>query len=255
MFAALSMAFLYLHLELNRTMGHFYAPARLPILTILWIGLCGFLLFEYSRRATTVLLGLLGIAVVGVLLKLFLFDLPSWGVNERMLYMHPYSFRDALMRLIDFGAIIGFLGGAYAIFSKRGSGEQIRSVLGFASLAMLFIYLTLEVNSYLYHHYEGLRAGGVSILWAVFALALILRGIAKNLVALRYLGLALFTIVSFKVFFVDLARLDQFWRIVAFGVLGVLLMAGSFVYLKYRENFTVADSSEKKTVDEKEKTS
>ncbi|WP_197530404.1 DUF2339 domain-containing protein [Bythopirellula polymerisocia] len=249
-FAAFTMAFLYLHLELNRTMGHFYAPARLPILTILWIGLCGFFLFEYSRRANNLLLGLLGIAVVGVLSKLFLYDLPSWGVNDRMLYTHPYSFRDALMRLIDFGAIIGFLGGAYALMAKRGSGEQIRSILGFASLAMLFIYLTLEVNSYLYHQYEGLQAGGVSILWAVFALALILRGIGKNLVALRYLGLALFTIVSFKVFFVDMARLDQFWRIVAFGVLGVLLMAGSFVYLKYRENFAVGDSTEEKSVDD-----
>lgn len=128
--------------------------------------------------------------------------------------------------------------------AKRGTGDQIRSVLGFASLAMLFVYLTLEVNSYLYHHYEGLRAGGVSILWAVFALALILRGIGKNIVALRYLGLLLFTIVSLKVFFVDLARLDQFWRIVAFGVLGVLLMAGSFVYLKYREDFAIADTKE-----------
>ncbi len=254
-FAALSMAFLYLHLELNRTMGHFYAPARLPILTILWIGLCGFFFYEYSRRANTVLLTLLGIAVVGVLSKLFLFDLPSWGVNERMLYMHPYSFRDALMRLIDFGAIIGFLGGAYALLARHDSGARIRSVLGFASLAMLFVYLTLEVNSYLYHHYEGLRAGGVSILWAVFALSLILRGIGKNLVALRYLGLALFTIVSLKVFFVDLARLDQFWRIVAFGVLGVLLMAGSFVYLKYREEFTVADASERTPVGKKEETS
>ena len=254
-FASLLMAFLYLHLELNRTVGHFYAPARLPILTILWIGFSGLLLFEYSRRANAVLLGLLGVAMVGILLKLFLFDLHSWGVNERMLYMQPYSFRDALMRLIDFGAIIGFLGGAYAIFSKRGSDSQIRSVLGSASLAMLFLYLTLEVNSYLHHHFEGLRAGGVSILWAVFALALVLRGIAKNVVALRYLGLALFTIVSLKVFFVDLARLDQFWRIVAFGVLGVLLMAGSFVYLKYREEFTVADAGENKTANNEDKSS
>ena len=243
-FAAISMTFLYLHLELNRTMGQFYAPARLPVLTILWIALCGFLLYEYSRRANAILLGLFSLAVAGVLAKLFFYDLPFWDVNERMLYMQPYSFRDALMRLIDFGAIIGFLGGAYALLAKRGSGEQIRSMLGFASLAMLFIYLTLEVNSYLYHHYEGLRAGGVSILWALFALVLILRGIAKNLAALRYLGLALFAIVSVKVFFVDLARLDQFWRIVAFGVLGVLLMAGSFVYLKYREVFAVAEGNE-----------
>ncbi len=241
-FTAMVMCFLYLHLELNRTMGYFYAPARLPILSILWIGLCAGLLSEYSRRSQPWLLNLFVLAVAGVLGKLIFFDLPSWGVNERLLYLPPYSFRDAFMRLIDFGAIIGFLGGAYAVFSRRDAGEQIRSVLGFASLAMLFVYLTLEVNSYLFHNYEGLRAGGVSILWAVFALALIVRGIAKRVAALRYLGLVLFTVVSFKVFFVDLARLDQFWRIVAFGALGILLMAGSFVYLKYREEFTIADA-------------
>jgi uncharacterized membrane protein len=120
---------------------------------------------------------------------------------------------------------------------------------------MLFVYLTLEVNSYLESYYPGLRAGGESILWALFALALILRGIAKNIAPVRYLGLALFTIVSFKVFFVDLERLDQFWRIVAFGILGVLLMAGSFVYLKYREKFTVAEFDERPTEDDREDTS
>ena len=113
-------------------------------------------------------------------------------------------------------------------------------MLGVTSASMLFVYLTLEVNSYLYHNHPGLQAGGVSILWALIALVFILRGIAKKVSVLRYLGLGLFFVVSLKVFFVDLARLDQFWRIVAFGVLGVLLMAGSFVYLKYREEFTVA---------------
>ncbi len=50
-------------------------------------------------------------------------------------------------------------------------------------------------------------------------------------------GLALFAIVAWKVFFVDLAQLDQFYRIVAFIVLGILTLVGSFAYLKYRDNF------------------
>ncbi len=38
----------------------------------------------------------------------------------------------------------------------------------------------------------------------------------------------------------DLAQLDQLYRIVAFVLLGILLLAGSFVYLKYRESFASA---------------
>jgi uncharacterized membrane protein len=75
--------------------------------------------------------------------------------------------------------------------------------------------------------------------WAVFALALVLAGIARNVGPLRLVGLGLFAIVSGKVFLHDLASLDTFWRIVAFIILGLLLIAGSFVYLKYREKFTV----------------
>jgi uncharacterized membrane protein len=85
---------------------------------------------------------------------------------------------------------------------------------------------------------DGLRPGGISILWAVFALTLIIRGIAHNAAPVRYLGLALFLVTSFKVFFYDLNSLDQFYRIIAFILLGALLLAGSFVYLKYREKFT-----------------
>lgn len=237
--AALGTMFLYLHMEIDRTVGHFYYPARLPLLTILWLALCGLLLYEFLRRESVVLLGLLTIAAAAVVGKVFWFDLPSWGATRNMLYDADYSFRDAAMRLIDFAAVVGFLGGAYALVAGRQAAAQVRAALGFAALGMLFVYLTLEVNSFLRSFAPGMRAGGVSIVWAIFALALILRGIAKNVAGVRYLGLGLFAIVSGKVFFHDLASLDQFWRIVAFVLLGVLLLAGSFVYLKYREKFAV----------------
>jgi uncharacterized membrane protein len=44
-------------------------------------------------------------------------------------------------------------------------------------------------------------------------------------------------VVGFKVFFVDLASLDQFYRIIAFILLGVLALSGAFLYLKYRQTF------------------
>jgi uncharacterized membrane protein len=187
--------------------------------------------------------------VVAVLGKLFFQDLPSWDVSDRFLYDGAYSYRDALMRAIDFGAVIAFLAGGYFLLAGRTSAEQARKTLGFGGLALLFIYLTLEVNTFLHNYVPGMQFGGVSILWSVFALALIVRGIARNAAAVRYLGLALFVIVSGKVFFVDLAQLDQFYRIVAFVLLGILLLCGSFIYLKYRDKFKLpgAEPLEKTT--------
>jgi len=40
-------------------------------------------------------------------------------------------------------------------------------LLGFISLGLLFVYLTLEVNAFLSHYVKELRPGGVSILWSL----------------------------------------------------------------------------------------
>ncbi|HVA47922.1 MAG TPA: DUF2339 domain-containing protein [Pirellulales bacterium] len=238
---ALGMLFVYVHLELNRTFGYLYPPVKLPLLTMLWLALCGLLLYETCLRESEWLLALLMLFVGGVLIKLFGFDLPAWDITHRMLYGGEYSFRDAALRLVDFGAVIGFLAGGYALLVARTHAKSAGVFLGFCSLATLFIYLSLEVNSFLFSYIEGLRPGGVSILWSLFALGLILSGIGKNIRTLRYLGLALFAVVAWKVFFVDLSRLDQFYRIVAFILLGVLVLCGSFIYLKYRETFATKE--------------
>lgn len=234
---ALAMAFVYLHLELNRSFGYFYAPLRLPVLTLLWLGMCGLLLYEAVSRDSRVLLTLALVFLGGLFLKLIAFDLPSWGISEQFLYEGPYSFRDAALRLLDFGAVVAFLTAAWVLLARPVSAASARLLFGGAALATLFVYLTLEVNTFLRHYREGFRAGGVSILWTLFALALLIRGIARNARSLRYLGLALFAVAAWKVFFVDLARLDDFYRIIAFIVLGVLVLSGSFLYLRYRETF------------------
>ncbi|MDB5347632.1 MAG: hypothetical protein JWP89_6009 [Schlesneria sp.] len=241
---AFGMLFLYLHLELHRTLGYFYQPLQLPVLTLLWLSMCGVLLYQVTRTTSTAILALLVLFVGCVLFKLFVFDLPAWGLAEYGLYEGQYSFRDASLRLLDFGAAVAFFAGGYVLLRGRTSSRDVGVLLGFTSIGLLFVYLTLEVNSFLFHYVKELRPGGVSILWSLFALGLILRGIWKNARSLRYLGLLLFGIVAWKVFFVDLRELDQLYRIVAFLVLGVLLLVGSFIYLKYRDSFAQKPASE-----------
>lgn len=243
---ALTLGLLYLHLEVARSIGYAYLPARNTMLTLLWIGFCGVLAYLWLNLKTTAdLFPLIVIGAIVVVGKVLFYDLfLGWGLTEQMLYRGSYSFRDALMRLIDFSAVAGFLSAIYLMLRSRASASESQAFFAVASMAMLFIYSTLEVNSYLFHYYPGFRYGGVSVLWGVFALSMLLQGIAQTSTNLRYAGLILFSVVSVKVFFVDLRQLDPLWRIVAFVILGLLLLAGSFVYLKHRERFSTPSPSE-----------
>ena len=51
------MAFVFLHLELDRTFLFLFPPLRLPVLSLLWIGMCGFLLYEYLADRNQAILG------------------------------------------------------------------------------------------------------------------------------------------------------------------------------------------------------
>ncbi len=248
--AAAGMMFFYLHLELNRSFGFFFPPLRLPILTLLWVGLCLVLLTEVRRLNHPILRGLFALCLAITLLKLLVIDLFSWTLMPTFVYHGPYVPLEGLMRLVDFGLVIGFFVVGYQLF-RAGEGRTDAAAdtvwkRTFAALAivLLFLFTTLEVNTFLGHFVPGLRAGGISILWTVFALTMLLVGIRNRVKELRYVGLMLFTIVAGKVFFADLASLDQIYRIVAFIVLGILVLTGSFVYLKYRQNFTDDSSSE-----------
>lgn len=244
--AGIAALLCYVHLEVDRTADFFFPAARLPLLSLVWLGVGAIFLRQYAVRGDRTALALAGCVVAAVLVKLFAWDLPSWGVDARFVAGPGYLLLDAGMRAMDFGAVIAFLAVAFSVTGGPRVAEA-RTLLAVACLGTLFAYLTLETNSFLAAFYPGLRAGGVSIVWALFALSLVLAGIARNVGPLRWTGLGLFAIVSGKVFLHDLASLDTFWRIVAFLILGVVLIAGSFVYLKFREKFIVATGGDTTT--------
>jgi uncharacterized membrane protein len=242
------MLFVFLHLELNRTFGCLFPPMRMPGLTLLWIAMCAFLLYEYLAKPTTVLLGVLVVFSFGLIAKLFMFDLPSWNlIGQTMQYPGDYSPFFAAIRLLDFGVIIGFLAIVFRLLRQDDDAVKIGRIAGCCSLGLLFIFLTLELNTFLAYYVPHFRAGGISILWSLFAIGLLLGGIWNNLKLLRFTALAIFAMVIWKVFFSDLAHLDQIYRIVAFLILGVLVLSGSFIYLKYRHTFvTTSPTDEEK---------
>ena len=75
---------------------------------------------------------------------------------------------------------------------------------------------------------------GLTILWGVYALVLIVLGIWKKKKHLRVGAIALFGVTLYKLFFFDMEDLDTIAKTIVFLSLGVLLLIISFLYNKYK---------------------
>ncbi len=84
---------------------------------------------------------------------------------------------------------------------------------------------------------------GLSILWGLYSLLLIVLGIWKKRKYLRIVAIVLFGITLLKLFFYDIASLNTISKTIVFVSLGVLLLIISFLYNKYKHIIT--EESEK----------
>ncbi len=74
----------------------------------------------------------------------------------------------------------------------------------------------------------------LSVLWGLYSSLLIGVGIFKRILATRIFGILLLGATVLKVFFVDLSSLQTFYRIISFIVLGLLLLAVSYGYNRFK---------------------
>ncbi len=73
----------------------------------------------------------------------------------------------------------------------------------------------------------------ISILWTVYALALIALGFVRRIRVIRLFGLVFFFVTAFRVL-MDVWHLGQIYRIISFMVFGIVALLGSFLYVKYK---------------------
>lgn len=121
----------------------------------------------------------------------------------------------------------------------RANAPAVLTGLG-TVLAFLLVNIEIadkfsEPGSTLTFHFGGNlpRDMTYSIAWAVFALVLLVVGIARRTRAARYSGLGLLGVTILKVFFFDLAQLEQLYRVGAFVALAVIAMLASFAYQRF----------------------
>jgi len=118
-------------------------------------------------------------------------------------------------------------------------GSEERGLLGFVAVAInvvALLALSLEMWDYYGRQYGlGIDTGlaqhlSLSLLWTVYASALIAFGIQRKSALLRWQALFLFGAVVVKVFIYDSSYLERLYRIVSFLILGLVLLVVSFLY-------------------------
>jgi hypothetical protein len=106
---------------------------------------------------------------------------------------------------------------------------------------LLFLLMNIEIADYfsksmilrLEFNADLARDMTYSIAWSLFALALLLIGMHRQVAGIRYAGIGLLVITLTKLFLHDLANLDQLYRIGAFVAVSVVLIGASYLYQRF----------------------
>ncbi len=115
------------------------------------------------------------------------------------------------------------------------SPESLGQAFDFLLYFSLFVISSSElINQMDIFGYQDSYKLGLSILWGIFALGLVIIGIYQHKKHLRIGAIALLGLTLAKLFFYDIADLDTISKTVVFVSLGILMLIVSFLYNKYK---------------------
>ncbi len=114
---------------------------------------------------------------------------------------------------------------------------NMRTVLVVGASSFLFIYVSAESAWFGKIYLPTLKTGLMTIVWAGSAFGLLAFGIARRLAPVRYVGLGLLGLSVLKLLFIDTASLATPGRVCVFAAVGILMIVGAFLYLKFKTAF------------------
>ncbi|MCU0607744.1 MAG: DUF2339 domain-containing protein [Candidatus Edwardsbacteria bacterium] len=230
------------YLELAQ-MFSYLPPFRTPVLTCLWALLGLYLLRHFLTEHKTVYRSIAICILVVTVFKLLFVDVPGWHYGSLAMASGD-RLTGMLVRTLDWWAVLV----AVCLFARaiRGSGgpAKLHSIFKVAGTALLFLYASFETDALFHWRMPDFRTGSLSVLWALFAISFIAIGIRNAGKGWRYAGLIIFVVVVGKVFFSDLAGMATIYRVLAFMLVGLLLIGGAFVYIKASRDFAAKEATQ-----------
>ncbi len=122
------------------------------------------------------------------------------------------------------------------------AGHGVAPILAGLGTVLVFLLLNIEIADYfsptgstLTFEFRGDLAQDMtySIAWGLFAMGLLVVGMRRALPPARYAGLGLLSATLLKLFFHDLARLGQLYRVGALVGVAIIAIVASFLYQRF----------------------
>lgn len=172
------------------------------------------------------------------------------ALNPAVLQYHPRA-TTAIFNwyLYTYGIVIGCMFASARLVKPPDHmifGKDTRPWLYALGTVLAFLLLNIEIADYfnepgtmaLTFSFGGSLALDLSysISWGLFALALLIVGIMRRIKGARYAGIALLGVTLLKLFFHDLAALNQLYRVAALVGVATIAIVASFLYQKFLVN-------------------
>ena len=193
-----------------------------------------------------------GLEIRSVRLRAHAFVLFGLAFFKFLFWDTPYGYRPAFIPIfnryfLSSLAVIGCYIAAVYLFdraSKNNLGDARVTKLVIALCAAVAFWLLISIETQTYFagravaektpedaaHQRWLGQMALSVLWAAYAAALAAFGFVRRVAVIRWAALALFALTIIKAMLVDLAQLEQLYRIIVFFVLGILLLLVAWGY-------------------------
>lgn len=188
-------------------------------------------------------------------------------VAAKVVFVDALAFYDVAWRVpvfnqkfAAFALVVVALASAALAYARSGDGirDSERRIASAALVAAANVLALVGLSVEAYGYFESrLREaqnndGGardlrlaqqlsLSVIWTIYGGAMLVYGRLRQNQLLRWMALALLGLTTFKVFLVDLASLDRIYKVVSFLLLGLILLAVSYLYQKSRRRAVEAD--------------
>jgi uncharacterized membrane protein len=202
----------------------------------------GILLVVYKRwiRSEWIIFpALMGVVFLGVFLVVNVLSMSNTLVTDHIAGRDTGYFGawPIVLRYLMLGGMVAvYIAGSKEI-SKSMQEPMVRQ------LWWLWMYVVLlTAISYEYLHWTNVAASdkqykvGLSIVWGLYALGLVIYGIWKKLKYIRLAAIVLFVATIIKLFFYDLAGAGTITKTISFISLGVILLLVSYLYNRYKDS-------------------
>jgi uncharacterized membrane protein len=146
--------------------------------------------------------------------------------------------------LSSMAVIACFLGAVYLYQRVKEKKRVPELVFGLAAAVAFWFVISVETHTFFTSralaesdpadaaHQRWLGQMALSVVWAAYAGALAAAGFIRRAAPLRWAALVIFAVTIIKAMLVDLAELQQLYRIIVFLVLGILLLLVAWGYHK-----------------------